>query len=82
MCGDRVGDDRIGLTHEALSIMLGVRRAGVTVALHTLSTAGIIVVGRGGFSIIDRPRLLKIAGSGYGPAETEYQRLITRGDRA
>ena len=77
MCGDRVGDDHIDLTHEALSIMLGVRRAGVTVALHTLVKMGAISTRRGGQSIRDRSLLLGIAGAGYGPPETEYKRLVT-----
>lgn len=77
MCGDRVGDDHFGLTHEALSIMLGVRRAGVTVALQALTTKGAITPRRGGRSIRDHAILLGIAGAGYGAAEAEYQRMIS-----
>src|SRR5215216_1021092 len=42
MCHDRVDGDEIPLTHEFLSIMLAVRRAGVTDALHVLEGAQII----------------------------------------
>ena len=76
MCADRVGDDDIDLTHEALSIMLGVRRAGVTVALQALAQKGAIVRQRGVLRIVDRSILLAIGGSGYGPAEDEYRRLV------
>jgi CRP-like cAMP-binding protein len=34
MCHDRMEDDRMELTHEYLSMMLAVRRSGVTVTLH------------------------------------------------
>ena len=77
MCGDRVGDDHIDLTHNALSIMLGVRRAGVTVALRQLADMGAIAVRRGGHSIRNRAILVGVAGAGYGPAEFEYKRLVT-----
>jgi CRP-like cAMP-binding protein len=36
MAHDRIGNDTLTLTHEFLSLMLGVRRPGVTEALHAL----------------------------------------------
>jgi CRP-like cAMP-binding protein len=36
MAHDRIGDDTLPLTHEFLSLMLAVRRPGVTEALHAL----------------------------------------------
>ena len=38
----RAGSDQLPLTHEFLSMMLAVRRAGVTVATGTLQQAGFI----------------------------------------
>jgi hypothetical protein len=42
MADDRVDGNSLPLTHEFLSLMLGVRRAGVTEALHTLESKGLI----------------------------------------
>ena len=75
MCADRVGDN-IDLTHETLAIMLGVRRAGVTVAIQTLEQKGAIARGRGVLHIADRSALLDLAGSGYGSTEEEYRQLL------
>ena len=40
MANDRLRGDEVPLTHEFLSLMLGVRRAGVTVALNYLEQRG------------------------------------------
>jgi CRP-like cAMP-binding protein len=42
MCADRVDGDELGLTHKYLSIMLGVRRPGVAVAIQILEGKGLI----------------------------------------
>jgi CRP-like cAMP-binding protein len=42
MANDRLGGDSVPLTHESLSLVLGVCRAGVTVALNYLEQRGII----------------------------------------
>lgn len=47
MTRDRIQSDTLPLTQEFLSIMLGTRRAGVSVAAQTLQAAGIIEQGRG-----------------------------------
>lgn len=66
MAHDRLTSHEIPITHEFLSLMLGVRRAGVTNALHVLEGAKVIKGRRGGITIIDRPELEKIAGDAYG----------------
>lgn len=57
VCRDRSGDHRLTVTHEAISQMLGSRRAGVTVALHELREAGLIRLSRGAVEIVDSARL-------------------------
>jgi CRP-like cAMP-binding protein len=75
MCQDRLGD-HIPLTHEFLALMLGVRRAGVTTALHILEGEHSIRSDRGRITVRDREKLLLRAGGCYGVPEAEYKRLI------
>jgi CRP-like cAMP-binding protein len=76
MAHDRIGDDTLPLTHEFLSLMLGVRRAGVTEALHALRGQGLISYGRGQIAVKDRKGMERTAGEAYGTPEAEYRRLI------
>jgi CRP-like cAMP-binding protein len=65
MAHDRLDGDEIPLTHEFLSLMLGVRRAGVTVALHYLERRGVIRLSRGQIVITDREGLKASANGTY-----------------
>jgi CRP-like cAMP-binding protein len=76
MAHDRIGDDTMSLTHEFLSLMLGVRRAGVTDALDALRKQGLISYARGKITILDRKGMERTAGEAYGIPEAEYRRLI------
>ncbi len=76
MCNDRLHTDDMALTHEFLSLMLGVRRSGVTEAIHLLEGIHVIKATRGQVRIVNRARLLEIAGGCYGLPEAEYDRLI------
>ena len=76
MCHDRLDGDDLPLTHEFLSLMLGVRRSGVTEALHVLEGVKIVRTSRGRIHLLDRARLEEIAGACYGLPEAEYARLI------
>ena len=78
MCHDRVDGDDILLTHEFLSVMLGVQRAGVTLALQHLESAGCIRSRRKRIQILDRERLHALTNGAYGVPEAEYERLIGR----
>ena len=76
MCADRLTGDEFALTHEFLAMMLGVRRPGVTAAIHVLEGAGMIRARRARITILDRAKLLEAAGGSYGVSEGEYQRLL------
>lgn len=76
MAHDRLEQDELSLTHEFLSLMLGVRRSGVTDAIHVLEGDGIIRATRGLVTVRDRPALERVAGECYGVPEAEYRRLI------
>jgi len=61
MARDRCDSDSLLITHEALSELLGCRRASVTEALSQLESAGLVRGGRGEISITDRVRLAEQA---------------------
>jgi CRP-like cAMP-binding protein len=69
MAQDRLGGTEVPLTHEFLSLMLGVRRAGVTGALNQLHRKGVINLSRGRIVIIDREGLINSANGAYGIPE-------------
>jgi len=79
-CHDRLSRDELPLTHEFLSLMLGVRRSGVTQALHSLEIEQAIKVRRGQIVVNDRRKLERVAGGCYGVPESEYERVLTRPD--
>jgi len=54
---DRVESNRLPLTQEALSHMLGASRTNVTKAATALRTAGLIRYHRGDLAIVDRPSM-------------------------
>jgi CRP-like cAMP-binding protein len=56
MAQDRLGGTEVPLTHEFLSLMLGVRRPGVTGALNQLNRKGVIRVGAALKSWTGKPR--------------------------
>ncbi|MET4702433.1 CRP-like cAMP-binding protein [Constrictibacter sp. MBR-5] len=76
MAHDRVDGDALQLTHEFLALMLGVRRPGVTDALHFLEGKGLIRSARGKVTVLDRTGLEQIADGSYGVPEMEYARLF------
>ena len=65
MCHDRVDGDDLVTTHEFLSLMLGVRRSGVTEALQSLEDRGMISTRRGQVRVVDRAMLEAVAGDSY-----------------
>jgi CRP-like cAMP-binding protein len=76
MAHDRIGDDTLLLTHEFLALMLGVRRAGVTVSLQSLKRQKLIDTARNQIFMLNRKGLERMARDSYGVPEKEYRRLI------
>ena len=76
MTHDRVDGDTFELTQEFLSLMLGVRRAGVTVAMGTLQALGIVRYTRGRIAVLDRPRLEEVSCGCYHVTRTALGRLL------
>jgi CRP-like cAMP-binding protein len=74
---DRSTSDQLPLSHEFLSQMLGVRRAGVTVALGTLKAAGLIRNSHGQVQIVDRGGLEAASCECYPTVRNEYARLLS-----
>lgn len=62
---DRMDDNCVSLTHEALALILAVRRPSVTVALHVLEGERWIRSKRGLITVIDRAGLEQFAGDAY-----------------
>jgi CRP-like cAMP-binding protein len=76
MAHDRLDGRKLPLTHEFLSLMLGVRRAGVTDTLAVLEDQKLIRALRGEIQVLDRKGIENAATGSYGIPEAEYKRLI------
>lgn len=76
MTHDRMRSDEFLLTQEFLAMMLGVRRAGVSVAAGALRRAGLIRYTRGQVAIINRPGLEDRSCECYRTSKTEFDRLL------
>ena len=76
---DRAGANECIMTHELLSIMLGVRRPGVSIAAGMLQKAGLIHYTRGRMTITDRPGLEAASCECYHIVRHEFARLLGPG---
>ena len=76
MADDRADGGTIHLTHEFLALMLGARRASVTIALRDLQERRVLRAVRGPITIQDRPALEEAANGGYGVPEAEYRKVF------
>jgi CRP-like cAMP-binding protein len=76
MAHDRTRATTLPLTHEFLSLMLAVRRAGVTEAIQGLKQRKLIDSSRNKIVVVNRKGIEQLAGSAYGVPEREYRRLI------
>jgi CRP-like cAMP-binding protein len=73
---DRVGQDELPVTHEALAEMLGVRRPTVSLAAGALQQAGLIRYRRGIVQIRDRAGLEKAACECYAAMRRFHGRFL------
>ena len=73
---DRMQGDTFPLTQEFLSRMLGVRRAGVSVAANSLRRNGLIVYQRGDIRILDRQGLERASCECYDIVKKEYKDIV------
>ncbi|BAY10322.1 Crp/Fnr family transcriptional regulator [Calothrix sp. NIES-2098] len=73
---DRIQSNKLPLTQEYISLMLGVRRSGVTVAAGILSEQGIISYNRGNITILNRKGLEAISCECYRLLKSEFARLL------
>src|SRR5689334_14938511 len=73
---DRMSSDELLLTHEHLGRMLGVRRAGVTIAAHALQERRLIRYARGRIVVLDVRGLEAIACACYAQEKQTYARLM------
>ena len=77
MTQDRASSDQLQLTHDFLAMMLGVRRAGITVAAIALQSRGLIRYHRGEITVIDRPGLIEASCECYIEDCALYTRILT-----
>jgi CRP-like cAMP-binding protein len=76
MTHDRAEGDSFPMTHEFLGLMLGVRRAGITIAAGLLQKAGFIHYARGQMEITDRAGLESVACECYGIVRHAQDQLL------
>ena len=75
---DRLRAADIGLTHEFVSQMLGIRRAGVTEALGRFEDRGLVRCGRGRIRVTDHDGLGLASCGCFRALRKEYDRLLSR----
>ncbi len=76
MMSDRAHGDQFDVTQMLVSLMLGVRRSGVTVAAASLQQRGLISYHRGRIMIRGRRGLERAACSCYARARDSYARYL------
>jgi hypothetical protein len=73
---DRLEGDKMSVTQEQISLLLGVRRESVTLTAGVLQKDGLIRCARGSITILDRPGLEERACECYAAVKEESERLL------
>lgn len=73
---DRARSEELDITQESLSVMLGVRRAGVCEGIGALEARGLVGHARGRVTILDGPGLEAVSCECYGVVQREFERLV------
>ena len=73
---DRLHSDKMKITHEQISHLLGVRRESVSQTAGRLQKDGLIAVARGSITVIDRAKLEERVCECYGVVKLECERLL------
>jgi CRP-like cAMP-binding protein len=76
---DRLDSDKLVMTHDLISNMLGVRREGITLSAQKLAKKGLIKNVRGSITVLDRHALELHVCECYAVVNGEYNRLLGRG---
>jgi CRP-like cAMP-binding protein len=76
MAHDRAQNDEFPMTQEFMSMMLGVRRAGVSVAAAILQKTGAIGYKHGCVTVLDRSGLEAVACECYGTVRQQFEHLL------
>jgi hypothetical protein len=69
--------NELNMTQELIANMLGVRREGVTTAAGRLQELGVIKYRRGHITVLNRPKLEKLACECYAAVKKETDRLLS-----
>lgn len=75
---DRVGDESLAVTQEALAATLGVRRPSLTLVASLLQRAGLITYRRGEMRILDRRGLETTACECYGVVRAHLEAVLPK----
>ena len=73
---DRLHEEKMAITQEQVSHLLGVRRESVSQTVKKLQTDGLITTARGSMSVTDRPALEARVCECYGVVKAECERLL------
>jgi CRP-like cAMP-binding protein len=76
MSVDRLQNEKMSVTQEQVSHLLGVRRESVTVTAGTLQKDGMIACARGSITVVDRPQLEQRVCECYEAVKQECERLL------